>query len=113
MQARSNRRNDKTDWVISPPDEIHPTFGGAGLIGLARAFAPRPEEIRRMLLALREQHRWSQGFAASMLGVSMSALVKWEAGTREPRGCAAKMIFLLYGLLIDKEKVKNCWDVAL
>ena len=112
MTVRTDRRADGTDWVISPPDEVHPNLGGEGVIGLAAVFAPKTTEIRHMLLRLRRRHRWSQGFAAAVLGASRSTLVKWESGERNPCGPAAKLIFLLYHRLIEKDKVRNCWDLA-
>ena len=98
--------------MISAPDEFHPNLGGEGVIGLAAVFAPKTTEIRHMLLRLRRRHRWSQGFAAAVLGASRSTLVKWESGERNPCGPAAKLIFLLYHRLIEKDKVRNCWDLA-
>jgi DNA-binding XRE family transcriptional regulator len=112
MEARTLSKDDLPDWVISSPGEIHPTLGGDDMLSLADCFAPRPSEFRQMLLKLRRHHRWSQGVAAAILGASRSTLVKWELGLRSPSGPAAKMIFLLYHLLIEKQKVKNCWDLA-
>lgn len=107
-------QRDGTEWVVSPPDEVHPSFGGQAAANLSAAiFAPSPEQIRDMLIALRHHQRWSQAFAAAVLGVSESAVVKWELGKREPNGAAAKLIFLLHSQIIEKsDKIKNCWDLA-
>jgi DNA-binding transcriptional regulator YiaG len=114
MQARTDRKSDGTDFVMSPPGEIHLVFawGGQATASMSSALTPKDEVIREMLLSLRRQHRWSQGFAAAVLGVSVSTLVKWESGKRNPNGSARKLVFLLYGQLVDKSIVKNCWDLA-
>lgn len=82
-------------------------------MGWSDIFAPEPARLRQMLLELRKKHRWSQRFTAAVLGVSLSALIKWEAGKRNPNGAAAKLIFLLHSLIVEKSaKVKNAWDLA-
>lgn len=113
MEARSDRKNGNTDWVISPPDEIHPLLTGEGALDVAELFAPKPAEVRRMLLALRKRLRWSQPFAAMVLGVTPSAIAKWESCDRQANGAAAKLIFLLYSELIEPGKIRNVWDLAL
>jgi transcriptional regulator with XRE-family HTH domain len=113
MMVRTDRKNNRSDWVISPPDEVHLTLGGVTMEGLCRCFRPEPKALRQMLLDLRGVHRWSQGFAASVLGVSVSTIVKWESGVRNPTGSAAKLIFLLYSQHVErKDRVRNCWDLA-
>lgn len=93
VQQVENRR-DGTEWVVSPPAEVHPTLSGDLIIPLAKTlYAPTPEEIRGMLLELRRHQKWSQGFAAAVLGVTEGAIVKWESGARKPNGAAAKLIF--------------------
>jgi transcriptional regulator with XRE-family HTH domain len=97
---------------ISLPCELHAALAGATMISVGKVFEPGPEEIKQMLLDLRKEHRWSQGFAASVLGVSVSALSKWEVGLRVPNGAAAKLIFLLYHIFMKTGKVKNAWDLT-
>lgn len=97
---------------MSPPDEIHPSIGVEGMLRLSDCFAPEPKKVRRMLLALRRHHRWSQRFAAAVFGVPITTMTKWESGKRNPSGAAAKFIFLLHALLVEKTTVKNCWDLA-
>jgi hypothetical protein len=108
MQAQAGRVCNGSEAIFSPPDELHPTLGGASVAQLSDIFAPKPERLRQMLLELRKQHHWSQGFAVGVLGVSLSALVKWEAGTRNPNGAAAKLIFLLHSLLVEGWKSQKC-----
>src|SRR5262245_42085026 len=92
-------QRDGREWIVSFPDEVHATLTGEAITATSGIlFAPKPQEIRRMLRALRREQRWSQAFAASVLGVTESAVVKWEAGKRDPNGAAAKLIFLLYSL---------------
>jgi DNA-binding transcriptional regulator YiaG len=110
--ARSFRKWSDPEIAISPPGELHAALAGVTMVALAKFLAPEPEEIQRMLLELRKEHRWSQGFAASVLGVSVSALSKWETGLRTPNGAAAKLIFLLYHVLMKTGKVKNAWDLT-
>jgi DNA-binding XRE family transcriptional regulator len=112
-QKVDNRR-DGTEWVISPPDEFHPLVNGDTIGKVADLlYAPSGEEIRGMLFELRRQQRWSQAFAAAVLGVTEGAVVKWEAGNRKPNGAARKLIFLLYSQIVERSgKVKNCWDLA-
>jgi transcriptional regulator with XRE-family HTH domain len=105
---------DGTEWIVSPPDEVHPPISGeeAGNLS-ALLYAPSSVEIREMLLALRLRQRWSQAFTAAVLGVTEGAVVKWESGKRKPNGAAAKLIFLLHSQIVEKaDKVKNCWDLA-
>lgn len=114
MEARSDRENNVRDWVISTPNTIHAAheLGGPGMLALTGLLAPKPKQVRRMLLELRRHHRWSQGFAASVLGVGKSSVTKWETKWRNPCGSAAKLIFLLHYLLIKKKKNVNCFDLA-
>jgi DNA-binding transcriptional regulator YiaG len=83
-------------------DQIVAAFSGEFLLTLAKLFAAEPEEIRRMLLDLRRRRGWSQGVAAAMLGVSRSALVKWEGGARKPCGSAARLICVLHASLAGR-----------
>ena len=86
---------------------------GDGGLGLGKVLSPKPAEIREMLLAIRKHLAWSQFFTAAVLGVTKSAIVKWESGEREARGAAAKLIFLLYSQVVErKDKVRNAWDLA-
>jgi DNA-binding transcriptional regulator YiaG len=99
--------------VISPPDEVHAFLGQRWHAMFANCIRPTDKEIRRMLLEMRRRFRWSRGFAAAVLGVTMSTIEKWERGRRKPRGPARKLIWLLHSQLILKDgKVKNCWDLA-
>ena len=99
--------------VISPPDEVHAFSGRDCTPEFANCIRPTDKEIRRMLLEMRRRFRWSRGFAAAVLGVTMSTIEKWERGPRKPRGPARKLIWLLHSQLILKDgKVKNCWDLA-
>jgi hypothetical protein len=112
IQAFGPRR--KSDWFVSPPDEVHPEWGGEMVGKISELlYAPSAEEIRSMLIALRQQQRWSQAFAAAVLGVTEGAVVKWEAGNRKPNGAAAKLIFFLHSQIVEKaDKVRNAWDLA-
>lgn len=112
MKARKLRKRSDPEIAISPPGELHAALAGATMIAVAKLFEPEPHEIKRMLLVLRKEHRWSQGFAASVLGVSVSTLSKWETGLRTPNGAAAKLIFLLYHVFMKTGKVKNAWDLT-
>ena len=67
-----------------------------------------------MLLEMRTRLRWSQEFAASVLGVPLATLRKWEDGTRNPSGAARKLIWLLHDSLLDgPRKAFNAWDCAM
>src|SRR4051794_26136812 len=112
-QSASNQRDGK-EWIVSPPDEVHPPLSGE-IIGKFGEFlyAPSPKEIRDMLIALSRRQKWWQSLRGAVLGVTESAVVKWEAGKRKPNGAAAKLIFLLHSQIIEKaDKIKNCWDLA-
>lgn len=103
----------KTDVVVSPPGEFHPLVGGDGALMLANTLRPEPAELRRMLRCLRKRLGLAQSFTAALLGVTRSAVSKWENGERTPTGAAAKMVFLLYSRLLDPAgKVQNVWDIA-
>jgi hypothetical protein len=103
----------KTTKVVSLPDEFHPFFGQTGNLLFAEAFAPTDREIRRMLIALRRRLGWSRGFAAAEIGVTESAIEKWEKGRRRPRGASRKLIWFLHSqFVLNDGKVKNAWDLA-
>ena len=114
MKARSPKKHWRHDWVVSQPDLLHPAgdFGGELVRVLASFNAPKPTEFKVMLLELREQFRWPQSFAAASLNVSTSAITKWEAGTRQPTGAAAKLIWLYHTLLIKNNGPLNAYAVA-
>jgi DNA-binding transcriptional regulator YiaG len=105
--------HDEKSVSASLPGEDRPLVSGESARLLAKAFAPKPGEVRQMLIKLRKRYGWSQADAARALGVTTSAVVKWEGGDREANGAAAKLIFLLHTLLIDAAgKVKNVQDLA-
>jgi DNA-binding transcriptional regulator YiaG len=112
VKARIRKKSDP-DLVYSPPGQFHADVGGKCMVSLSDFFAPEPREIQRMLRVLRQYHRWSQPFAAAVFGVSASTLSKWEIGARHPNGAAAKLVFLLYDVLLKQRKIRNVWDLAL
>lgn len=66
----------------------------------APASAPRP--IGRLIKRAREKRRWSQGHAASLLGVSRSALNAWENDRAYPRSSIGALEEL-YGISLDED----------
>ena len=113
MEPELKTRTTATNWTYSSPGDFHPTLGAVGMQAIARVFAPEPREIVQMLKQLRAHHRWTRAFAAAVVGVNSSTVLKWEAGTRIPSGSAAKLIFLLFSQLVAKDnKVRNAWDLA-
>jgi DNA-binding transcriptional regulator YiaG len=112
VKVRNFRRKSDPEIAISLPNELHLALAGATMNSVGKIFEPEPEKIREMLPALRKQHRWPQGFAASVLGVSTSAVAKWEIGARTPNGAAKKLIFLLYHVYFKTGKIKNAWDLT-
>ncbi len=113
MTVRTDRKHGQADWVVSPPDELHPFLTGEEALRLSDCYAPSAKEVRRMLLALRARLRWSQGFAAAVFGVGRSTIVKWEAGSRTPIGTSRKLVFLIYKTVFEQGRIKNFWDLAL
>lgn len=66
----------------------------------------RPINTRALALTIqvrRQRRGWSQGFLASELGVSQSAVARWEAGTRTPRG--TQLLDLMALLEIDRDDI--------
>ena len=113
MEDKNDTKSKTPGWVVSPPDEFHPTWEGNGYFQFAKLIAPKPAEVRRMLFALRKKFRWPQTFAAQVFGVTPGAITKWETGQRDPNGAAVKLIFLLYSQLVDgTDMVRNVWDLA-
>jgi len=113
LAERVTQRRKRSDWVLSPGEKHPQAFFGEGGLGLMHLYAPTNLELRRMLLALRRKLGWSQSAAAGVMGVTKSAIVKWESGKRKPTGASAKMIFFLHSQLVNKSnKVRNAWDLA-
>jgi transcriptional regulator with XRE-family HTH domain len=56
---------------------------------------------RRALKDLRESRGWSREEFAALLGLSVSTIYKWEAGTTEPRASTLRIIANEFGILMD------------
>lgn len=69
-------------------------MSGRGQIGLTRVLAPKPEETREMLLALREKFHFSRGELAALLASSEAALKAWECNRRSPSLIARRLIWM-------------------
>ena len=109
-QAKVSPLFEESDYASVP--HRAELFGEAGR-GLTKLFAPTPRKLSRMLRTLRRRLGWSQSDAASVLGVTKSSVVKWEAGVRRPCGTAGKLIFLLYTQLVgNQRKTINVQDLA-
>ena len=100
------------DMLVSS-DDLHPNLSGRAINEMARLFAPDREAVRGMLVKLRHHWRWSEDFAAAVLGFPTVTLRKWENGERNPSGAARKLIWFLYDTLSGSpRRVGNVWDLA-
>src|SRR5262249_26435190 len=78
---------------------------------LERGLAPTAEDVRRTLVQLRQELRWSRAGLAAFLGVSRAVLRRWGTGERRPSGAARRLIWLLDLLAREPEKLKNAMDL--
>lgn len=87
-------------------------FSGQFLNSVAHVFAPKPDTLREMLVAVRCHFKWPQAYLAAMLGVPTATLRGWEKGQRNPSRAAKKLIWLLHALLLDPGKIRTHRDIA-
>lgn len=78
---------------------------------IQRCMAPSSEEIRDLLLNLRDRMQWSRSMLAAMLGIGCETLRRWESGERNPSGAARRLIWLMDLLLCHPEKLNNGLDL--
>ena len=114
MNAILKNEYSHRDRLVSANLEIHPNLSATSLLTLTnRLYGPERKEIRRLLLAMRRELRWSQGFLAAVLGVPLITYRRWEKGTRNPSGAARKFIWFLHdSLLCGSKKARTAWDLA-
>lgn len=87
-------------------------FSGRRLNQLASAFAPAPEETRRMLLELRTEKGWAQEHLGAVLGAPAATIRAWESGKRTPSGPCQKLIWLVNRLFLAPASVGSDYDLA-
>ena len=101
------------EWdLLTDGTRLYVNLCGESLYGMSKLLGPRIEEIRKMLIQLRHDNRWSEAYMAAVLGVPKITLRKWESGERRPSGAARKLIWLLHGLLMDGDSIHNDRDIA-
>src|SRR5262245_934352 len=91
-----------TDELTNRALQTEISVSGKCARAIGKVFSPGPQEASLMLRELRQRYGWSQSQAAMVLGVSKSALSKWECGFRKPGGVAKKLIFFLHAHLNGK-----------
>lgn len=113
-------RRKPTQYRITGRDALFVTDGARVYLNLPGEFyqdirelaSPAPEEVRQMLLQIRQERRWPHAYMAAVLGVSKEVLRKWLSGERHPTGAAKKLIWLLHDILCHGGKVHNHRDIA-
>lgn len=93
--------------------EVHLSISGerGSKFALSRfLYAPKPKELREMLLEIRVRCQWSQALTAAMLGISKATLRRWEDGSRNPCRAATKLIWLMHLILTRRELPSNAYD---
>lgn len=114
MDRLPKSRFRKDHVLVSDDGEFLPNLPGYVWATVSHACAPKREEIRHMLLELRQKLHWSQELTAGVLGVPLVTLRRWENGTRRPSGAARKLIFLLHdSFLCRPKKIQNACDLLL
>lgn len=78
---------------------------------LERGFAPSTDEVRRTLLTLRRELRWSRSMLSAFLGVSRDVVRRWESGERNPTGAARRLIWFLDLYIREPNKLKSALDL--
>lgn len=86
-------------------------ISGEGFSILQRCMGPSSEEVRDLVLELRDRLKWSRSMLAAMLGVGCDTLRRWETGERNPSGAARRLIWLMHLLLTSPEKLNNGLDL--
>jgi len=83
---------------------------GESWASVSRGFSPSAEEIRKVLVGLRRDLRWSRSTLAAILGVPRDSLRRWETGARNPSGAARRLIWLIHLLASQPEKMRDGFD---
>lgn len=89
----------KTD---SSPFELWALASGEIMQLSRRLHQPKADEMRGMLLEIREELNLGAAQLGAILGVPRSTVRKWLEGTRCPSGCAPRLIWLLHGLVFEQ-----------
>ena len=87
------------------------SYPGNHYESLERGFAPSTDEVRRMLLTLRRELRWSRSMLSAFLGVSRDVVRRWESGERNPTGAARRLIWFLDLYIREPNKLKSALDL--
>jgi hypothetical protein len=72
---------------------------------LQRHNGPSPEELRAMLVGLRQHLNWSRPMLGALLGVPRDTVRRWESGQRNLSGAARKLVWLVYTAILSPERL--------
>jgi DNA-binding XRE family transcriptional regulator len=89
------------------------SYPGDHYEALERGFAPSADDVRRTLLTLRRELRWSRTTLSAVLGVSRDVVRRWEDGERNPSGAARRLIWLIDLYVRDPKQFKSALDLIL
>ena len=86
---------------VMPNGGVATTVPGALCESLASLLAPTAQEVRSMLLEMRERHSLSRPLLASFMGTSRHTIRCWEKGLREPSGPSKRLIQMVHKQLVS------------
>jgi transcriptional regulator with XRE-family HTH domain len=95
-------------------EELEPLvpLSGELSLSLSKLLAPDASSIQQMLKDMRQQLRWSQAQLAATLGVPVVTVRAWLNGKRQPSGPSRKLIWLLYGWLVQNRDWKDATEIT-
>jgi DNA-binding transcriptional regulator YiaG len=109
--VRNSYKGHMLDWLTNGKD-YYLNFSGELTQSISTCVAPRPEEIREMLVQMRTTFKWSQAYAAAVFGVPKATVRAWERAERSPSGAARKLIWLLHTLFFKTAPIRNSRDIS-
>src|SRR5262245_18810915 len=78
----------------------------------SRTWRPSSEETRKAILDLRVRMGWSRALLASLMGISVDVLRRWEDGRRNPCASAQKLIWLVHALFLAPTELCNISNIV-
>ena len=79
---------------------------------LDKALAPSHQDVRKILMDLRRELRWSRAMLAAVLGVPENSLRSWETGARSPHASAVRLIWLVDVIFRHPEQLRTAADMV-